>query len=236
MLAPRRARSVWRVGFNAGDRAFWPRSAPATSPIATAPERLAGDPRRRCIADAAASPISCSTAIPAPIHAERRARSRARRGLTVHVFEEGYLRPYWVTYERGGANGHSRLMRMSVDEMRAALADSDAEAPAAPARWGDMREHVFYGALYHWFVLFREPAATAISARTARSTCAAEFRLYLRRLLLMPVHALDRRAGHAAHPAWAAFPITWRCCSLNMTPVFRDAFALRLDDRVPRRA
>jgi len=33
------------------------------------------------------------------------------RGVRVHVFEEGYLRPYWVTVERGGVNAHSPLPR-----------------------------------------------------------------------------------------------------------------------------
>ncbi|SSW66977.1 hypothetical protein AGI3411_02857 [Achromobacter agilis] len=30
-------------------------------------------------------------------------------GIRVHVFEEGYFRPYWVTLERGGVNGYSAL-------------------------------------------------------------------------------------------------------------------------------
>jgi len=33
------------------------------------------------------------------------------RGTRVHVFEEGYLRPYWITVERGGVNAHSPLPR-----------------------------------------------------------------------------------------------------------------------------
>jgi len=33
------------------------------------------------------------------------------RGIAVHVFEEGYFRPEWITLERGGTNGHSRLPR-----------------------------------------------------------------------------------------------------------------------------
>jgi hypothetical protein len=45
---------------------------------------------------------------PDPRHRHRGGR---RRGITVHVFEEGYLRPYWVTYERGGANGTPRSCR-----------------------------------------------------------------------------------------------------------------------------
>ncbi|HAV07943.1 MAG TPA: capsule biosynthesis protein CapA, partial [Rhodobacteraceae bacterium] len=76
-----------------------------------------------------------------PIHATAIRVAKAR-GLKVHVFEEGYLRPYWVTYERNGANGHSRLMGMSVAEMTAALERSDLDTVLPPARWGDMRQHV----------------------------------------------------------------------------------------------
>ncbi|VWD34397.1 WcbO [Burkholderia contaminans] len=32
-------------------------------------------------------------------------------GLQVHVFEEGYVRPHWLTLERGGVNGRSLLPR-----------------------------------------------------------------------------------------------------------------------------
>lgn len=34
-------------------------------------------------------------------------------GATVHVFEEGYLRPSWVTLERNGVNGNSQLPKDS---------------------------------------------------------------------------------------------------------------------------
>lgn len=34
-----------------------------------------------------------------------------QQGLRIHVFEEGYFRPHWVTLERGGVNGYSRLPR-----------------------------------------------------------------------------------------------------------------------------
>jgi capsular polysaccharide export protein len=32
-------------------------------------------------------------------------------GVRVHVFEEGYIRPDWITLEQGGVNGNSRLPR-----------------------------------------------------------------------------------------------------------------------------
>jgi len=34
-----------------------------------------------------------------------------QRGIRVHVYEEGYFRPYWVTLERDGVNANSRLPR-----------------------------------------------------------------------------------------------------------------------------
>lgn len=71
-------------------------------------------------------------------------------GIRVHRFEEGYLRSYWCTYERGGVNGYSRLMNMSVEQMREGLQFVENEQPEAPARWGDMRQHILLGAVYHW--------------------------------------------------------------------------------------
>ncbi|MFE3836484.1 capsule biosynthesis protein [Pseudogemmobacter sonorensis] len=187
-MLTRAGAEVWRVGFNRGDRAFWhdrasfiafrghPDDWPATfarilSEKAITDLVLYGDTR--------------------PIHARAIAIAR-EMGVTIHVFEEGYLRPYWVTYERGGANGHSRLMETSVEEMRTALARADMDMPDAPARWGDMRQHMFWGAIYHWFVMagfwdFR-------NFRPHRAlTVRQEFLLYLRRLVLLPFHALERR-------------------------------------------
>lgn len=54
-----------------------------------------------------------------------------------------------------------------------------------------MRQHVFYGALYHWFVLFRNGDYRNFQPRRAL-TVAKEFQLYLKRLVLMPAQAVDR--------------------------------------------
>lgn len=45
-----------------------------------------------------------------PLHRQAVTWATARH-LRVHVFEEGYFRPYWVTLERGGVNAHSPLPR-----------------------------------------------------------------------------------------------------------------------------
>jgi capsular polysaccharide export protein len=76
--------------------------------------------------------------------------------------------------------------------MRTALDQADMEAPLPPAHWGDMRQHMFYGALYHGFVMFRNRAYRHF--RPHRDIpVTREFQLYLRRLVLLPVHAIERR-------------------------------------------
>ena len=179
--------TVWRVGFNAGDRAFWFDRAsyiPYRGTVEDWPATFATLAADRGITDIV---LYGDTR---PIHAQAVEQARAR-GLTVHVFEEGYMRPYWVTYERGGSNGNSRLMRMSVAQMRHALESSDLDTALPPARWGDMRHHIFYGALYHWFVMFRNRAYRNFRPHRAIPVT-KEFQLYLRRLLLMPAQAAER--------------------------------------------
>jgi capsular polysaccharide export protein len=181
---------VWRVGFNRGDRAFWPNAAnyiPYQGSVDGWPDAC-----RAMIANHAITDIVLYGDT-RPVHAHAVAIARAA-GLMVHVFEEGYLRPHWVTYERGGSNGHSRLMDLTLRDMQTALAHSDMDLPDAPARWGDMRQHMFWGALYHWFVLtgfwdYR-------NYRPHRAlTVGQEFWLYCKRLVLMPFHRLERFAA-----------------------------------------
>ncbi|MFV0514125.1 MAG: capsule biosynthesis protein [Jhaorihella sp.] len=182
--------TVWRVGFNAGDRAFWPHRA-SYIPYQGQPEDWTAT-LISLLDDKGVTDIVLYGDT-RPIHAAA-VTAAQHRGLTVHVFEEGYMRPYWVTYERDGSNANSRLMEMSISEMRAALALSDLEAPLPPAHWGDMRQHMFYGALYHWFVMFAN--RTYRNFRPHRDlTVTREFRLYVKRLLLMPAHGITRRAA-----------------------------------------
>lgn len=184
---------VHRVGFNRGDQAFWPDRASYTPYHGTPedwPATLDSLLARHAVTDIV---LYGDTR---PIHATAVAAAR-QRGLTLHVFEEGYLRPYWVTYERGGSNGHSRLMRLSVSDMRQALAQSPSDQPDAPTAWGDMRQHIFWGALYHWFVLAGARHYPAFRPHRAL-TVAQEARLHLRRLILQPFHRWERILKTAA--------------------------------------
>jgi capsular polysaccharide export protein len=95
-------------------------------------------------------------------------------------------------------------MQMTLAQMRAALEGLDMDLPDAPARWGDMRQHVFYGALYHWFVLSRNGAYRNFRPHR-HVTVMDEFQLYLKRLLLMPLHRLER-AVETARIGRGGFP------------------------------
>jgi len=184
--------TVQRVGFNAGDRVFWPDRKSYIAYTGT-PE---GWPARFTeLLQAHAVTDIVLYGDTRPVHAEA-AKIARDRGLTVHVFEEGYLRPYWVTYERDGSNGNSRLMEMPLAEMDQALAHSALDMPMPPAHWGDTRQHVIYGALYHWFVMFRNRGYRNFRPHRALPVT-KEFQLYLNRLLMMPLHALDRRIATA---------------------------------------
>ncbi|WP_375262907.1 capsule biosynthesis protein [Palleronia sp.] len=177
----------WRIGFNRGDQAFWfdrKSFIPYRGTPDEWPEVLAQTLEGKGITDVV---LYGDTR---PIHATA-IRQAAARGIKVHVFEEGYLRPYWVTYERGGANGHSKLMSTGVADMREALAGAETDMPVAPAHWGDMREHIWYGALYHAAVLFGNRRYSGFRPHRTL-TVEEEFRLYFARLLLAPAHWADR--------------------------------------------
>jgi capsular polysaccharide export protein len=55
----------------------------------------------------------------------------ASQGVPVHVFEEGYVRPHWITLERDGVNGRSKLSR-DPDWYRAQRAQTPPWPPGTP--------------------------------------------------------------------------------------------------------
>jgi len=64
-------------------------------------------------------------------HAQQAAHEARRLGMKVHVFEEGYFRPHWVTLERNGVNCTSSLPK-DPEVYRRAAAHSRM-APFVPA-------------------------------------------------------------------------------------------------------
>ncbi len=179
--------TVWRCGFNAGDEFFWSDKAHFirhTDSTDDWPAHL-----DRILAQKGITDIVIYGDV-RPVHATAR-KAAERDNLRVHVFEEGYLRPYWITYERGGSNGNSYLRDVPIAKMRTTLRDTMLEVRRPPAYWGDMRHHKFYGAFYHFLLLIangRFPGWTSHRSITVRE----EFSLNLRRFLIGPLNNLTR--------------------------------------------
>ncbi|WP_445785121.1 capsule biosynthesis protein [Sphingorhabdus sp.] len=89
-----------------------------------------------------------------PVH-QTAIRMAQLRGIHVHVFEEGYIRPDWMTLERDGVNGHSPITRDPGVILAAAA--TLPPVPDLPTITADFRRrardsywhyhHVFFGKL-----------------------------------------------------------------------------------------
>lgn len=98
--------NVHKVNFNGGDRLFWrlPNGIEYRGTLADWPDFFARLLSERGITDVVLFGDCRDHHMPA-IAICREA------GVPVHVFDEGYIRPDWVTLELGGVNGHSSLPR-----------------------------------------------------------------------------------------------------------------------------
>lgn len=97
---------VYKVNFNGGDRLFWrlPGGIDYLGTLQEWPNAL-----EQIIADKQITDVilfgDCRD------HHMAATKVCQKLGIPVHVFEEGYIRPDWVTFERNGVNGHSTLPR-----------------------------------------------------------------------------------------------------------------------------
>lgn len=173
---------VFRVGFNAGDARFWP-NQDTYIPFTGDPDEWAEN-APGLFERLQATDIVLYGDV-RPIHANAIEIAK-RSGLRTHVFEEGYLRPSWVSYERGGANGHSALMNMTIAQMRETLDAYAPELSPAPATWGEMRQHIWYGARYQFHVMMRNKAYSGFTTHRKISV-REEFALYLKAIANLPV-------------------------------------------------
>lgn len=181
--------STFRLGFNSADRLFW--KDPGYRPFRDGPDRITAT-LNEMISAKGITDIVCYGA-DRPVHRVA-LEIGAKRKLTPHVFEEGYLRPYWVTYERGGANAASPATEFTLDEMAEALAAGAPPLYEAPDRWGDMRAHMFWGAAYHARLLAGNRGYPGFQPHRAPHYW-AEFRLHLNKLLATPGRSMVRGAA-----------------------------------------
>jgi capsular polysaccharide export protein len=141
--------SVQRINLNGGDQADWPGKA----------VNYRGSRKRwtlfidRFLRDNGITDIllfgDCR-----PLHMAAHHMARLRH-INVHVFEEGYIRPDWVTLEPSGVNGHSALPR-DPDwflERAAALPP----VPERPAITASFRRRVRDAYRYYHHVVVKSP-------------------------------------------------------------------------------
>jgi capsular polysaccharide export protein len=139
--------SVWKVNFNGGDWLFYPSGGIAyRGKLDEWPLYLEGLLDRHAI-DTIMLYGDCY-----PIH--RLARDVAkRRKLHVWVFEEGYIRPDYVTFESSGVNGKPKV---SVDEMRGPSGQRLRHAPSLQVRHAYWLS-VIWACLYYLFASLGKP-------------------------------------------------------------------------------
>ncbi len=99
-----RGHETIRVNFNGGDRATWTGAIDYVGRESAWPDFVARLIERRQVTDL----VVFGDSRPKHVIAIKAARER---GARIHVFEEGYIRPDWVTLERDGVNGNSTLPR-----------------------------------------------------------------------------------------------------------------------------
>lgn len=101
-----RGHAVRRINFNGGDRLFWP--LPGALDFTGDLEDWPAFLKARVVEWEITDIILFGDCRPYHLVAREIAQ---RLQIDVHVAEEGYLRPNWITFERGGVNGHSSLPR-----------------------------------------------------------------------------------------------------------------------------
>ena len=179
-----------RIGFNAGDELFW-KSSEGYIAFKERPDQWAGFLRRQ-LQDLNVTDLVVYGEV-RKIHQEALSLCR-KQGVRTHIFEEGYLRPYWITYERDGSNGNSPLCRIPLSAMRSELDSRD--APESAVGWGELREHIFYGAVYHAALMAGRRSYPNYRGHRDISV-RRETLLNIGRFLSLPWHTLERRIATA---------------------------------------
>lgn len=171
-------RRCCRVNFNGGDWLDWPEPAiDFTGTLADWPDVLDGVLRREGITDIVLFG-DCR-----PLHRVAAAAASAL-GIAVHVFEEGYIRPDWITLERGGVNGYSSLPKHHDTYLALAAGLPPMPAlPPVPASFSQRAREAFRYYLASWALAARFPGYASHRPHSVP----AEFRGWAWRMLKRPV-------------------------------------------------
>lgn len=183
-----RGHAVHRVNFNAGDRLFWPLAGAIDFRGAAAewPDALADILVDRKVTDIILFG-DCR-----PLHRQAIQLARSLQ-VAVHVCEEGYLRPHWVTFERDGVNGHSTLPR-NPDWYREVAASLPPPGPT-PAVKSSFRKRAWQDLAYNMAAIALAPLYPHYQTHRPRHRL-VEYASWSRKVIRQPV--TRRRAARAA--------------------------------------
>ena len=101
---------AYRINFCGGDTLLSPspRNWRFSQPLHVLPDWLEAKHRQHGFTDAL---VFGDTR---PVHVDA-IKTLRRLGVRIHVFEEGYLRPNWITLEQDGVNGYSSLLNRPAE-------------------------------------------------------------------------------------------------------------------------
>lgn len=108
-------------------------------------------------------------------------------GITVHVLEEGYLRPNWITCETDGVNGYSALTGLDLDRV--------AHQPPVPPEIKLKASNLHYclaGFIYYWWTWLLTPLFPRYEAHRDLEIV-GEATLWLQRLASWPLRRMSTR-------------------------------------------
>lgn len=176
--------AVHRINFCAGDALFWPHRATRYS------VQLAGLP---AFLDEIYSRYGITDQIlfgdRRPVHRPAIDHGQAC-DIRTHVFEEGYFRPWWITLEREGVNGHSLLPRdpdWFRQEGKRLIDDNSATAFTSP-----FFMRAYYDVLYH-LAGAANPVFFPDYRNHAGISAPIEYAGYVRRFSWLRLHGANER-------------------------------------------
>ena len=145
-----RGHRVRRINFNGGDQVFWRR--PGAVAYRGGRERWPAFFRARVLEWGVTDVVLFGDC--RPLHRDAIALA-GELGARVHVFEEGYLRPNWITLERDGVNARSGLARDADWLAEAAALPEAAPEPVVP---GSFSRRAWEDVVYNTASLLLSPA------------------------------------------------------------------------------
>ncbi len=112
-------------------------------------------------------------------------------GVRVHVLEEGYIRPNWVTCERDGVNGYSRLTSTDVSEL-----PPNSELPREQELKPSTSRYCFSAFVYYSATFFLKPIFPRYSPHRELGLV-TEAALWVRRFFAWPLRRMRFRLTDA---------------------------------------